>query len=209
MFKMGYKKVLVTGFGPFQPYKENASWEGVKRINRFNLGADISLCTSEVAVRYKEVDRLIPELYQQFQPHFAIHVGVSDAPPACFYLEYKANKPGKIEYIHDEANEIPSPDMSYKDLPDDVMTILDLDSICKGFNQHFCGTHLEAVPSNDAGRYLCEYIYYKSLCLGPALFVHVPSTKYSYTEIAEGLETIIKLCVEHLKYYHYDYYSLN
>ncbi|XP_021192624.3 pyroglutamyl-peptidase 1 [Helicoverpa armigera] len=207
-YEISQKKVLVTGFGPFHPYKENASWEGVRKMNESRLGADITLCTSEIAVRYKEVDRLIPELYRKFQPHFAMHVGVADTPPECFYLESKANKPGTVEYLDDEAKERPVPDVSYQRLRDYMTTSLDVHSICKEFNHMFCGTELEAVPSNDAGRYLCEYIYYKSLCLGPALFVHVPSTKYSYDEIANGLESILKLCVKQL-YTRNDYSYFN
>jgi pyrrolidone-carboxylate peptidase len=58
-------------------------------------------------------------------------------------------------------------------------------------------------PSIDAGRYLCEYIFYKSLDKSqesgiPVLFVHVPSAgcPYSVPEMTEIVISLAALMVD-------------
>ncbi|KAF7321328.1 Proteophosphoglycan ppg4 [Mycena kentingensis (nom. inval.)] len=66
---------------------------------------------------------------------------------------------------------------------------------------------LNIQPSDDPGRYLCDFIYYCSLAEGeragrgtPVLFVHCPPVKQdmSTAEVAEGLKRIIKSCFDQL-----------
>ena len=55
-------------------------------------------------------------------------------------------------------------------------------------------TGLEAEASKDAGRYLCEFIFYKSLAAqnGRALFVHVPDydKPYNVKQLGEALKLV-------------------
>lgn len=58
-----------------------------------------------------------------------------------------------------------------------------------------------SVTSKDAGRYLCEYIYHKSLQQNPSrvVFIHVPEeNKHSVEEVAKGLEVAIQCLVDQI-----------
>ena len=54
----------------------------------------------------------------------------------------------------------------------------------------------------DAGRYLCDFIYYKSLhlCQCPVLFVHVPplDKPYSAEQLGQGLKDLLEVLVSKL-----------
>lgn len=73
------------------------------------------------------------------------------------------------------------------------------DNVNKNCEKHECGACL----SYDAGRYLCEYIFYQSLAVESTktLFVHVPDfDKYSSTQTAKGLYDILCYLIRNLKY---------
>uniref|UniRef100_A0A1B6LCB3 Pyroglutamyl-peptidase I n=1 Tax=Graphocephala atropunctata TaxID=36148 RepID=A0A1B6LCB3_9HEMI len=57
--------------------------------------------------------------------------------------------------------------------------------------------------SDNAGRYLCEYIYYTSLSIDKSrsIFVHVPplDEPYSAEQLAEGLAAIVRGLVRQLR----------
>ena len=54
--------------------------------------------------------------------------------------------------------------------------------------------------SNDAGRFLCEYLYYQSLFIDPkrTVFIHIPELNKKYT--VENLAETIQLIVYELLY---------
>jgi len=69
-------------------------------------------------------------------------------------------------------------------------TGIDVEELCASLNKD----EKRACPSDNAGRYLCEYIFYKSLSIDPTktLFVHVPDLdKWSSTKTAYGLYNIL------------------
>lgn len=89
----------------------------------------------------------------------------------CITLEYQAHNFGyKSPDIYQEYP---------KEIDNDKQQILNtncrLDKICQAVNEH-SAINLKAKVSHNAGRYLCEYIYYQSLSLKEpeVLFIHVP-----------------------------------
>ena len=76
-------------------------------------------------------------------------------------------------------------------------TNLNVDKITKTLNEKHRNEMFEA--SCDVGRYLCGYIYLKSLDIDPnrSLFVHVPCINKPFTtqETAEAILKIIEHCV--------------
>lgn len=64
----------MTGFGPFFDVETNPSWEGVKFMDkrRIENKHKIVLCRREIAVRYADVDRIVPQLWDSFQPDVSI-----------------------------------------------------------------------------------------------------------------------------------------
>lgn len=62
--------VLITGFGPFSGHSENASWEGVKLINKEEIENkhNIELVQLEIPVTYENVDEFVPALWETHTP---------------------------------------------------------------------------------------------------------------------------------------------
>lgn len=61
------RKVLVTGFGPFNEHTINASWQAVSILPELNF-QDIELIIEEIPVKYKDVDNRIAELWDTHNP---------------------------------------------------------------------------------------------------------------------------------------------
>ncbi|KAJ0174371.1 hypothetical protein K1T71_010517 [Dendrolimus kikuchii] len=192
--------VLVTGFGPFANHPVNASWEGVRLMNKEEIEKkhNIELVLIEMPVTYENVDEFVPALWETHTPKLMIHVGVSSIANS-FTLEMQAHKKGyqKVDYF----DKCPLNNTSPQDGAIRIHTKLNVERICKEFNDAERDGNMKAISSKDAGRYLCEYIYYTSLCFDNSrtLFVHVPDMdKYSSEDTAKGLERILELCLEQI-----------
>ncbi|XP_073954168.1 pyroglutamyl-peptidase 1-like [Choristoneura fumiferana] len=192
--------VLVTGFGPFDHHPVNASWEAVKLMNKEAIEDKhrIELVTLEIPVTYQNVDEFVPALWETHEPKLMIHVGVSSIAN-CFTLETQAHRKGyqRQDYFEQcPANHICTAEGAIR-----IHTKLNVERICKEFNDG-AEENVSAVSSKDAGRYLCEYIYYTSLSVDNTrtLFVHVPDTNlYPSEQTARGLEKILDLCLEQIR----------
>ena len=82
-----------------------------------------------------------------------------------------------------------------------ICTKLNLDHVCQRLNQSLEEglISIPAATSQDAGRYLCEYIYYKSLerDASKTVFIHVPEeNKHKVSEVARSLELAVE-CLLH------------
>jgi len=184
--------VHITGFGKFQGCPVNPTERLVQLIKEnppkgCNLG---NLVVVEVSV--DAVEKTLPSLYNKLDPdreHVFLHLGVHPSATS-YHIETKA---------WNNAN-FPLPDMSGKvalqqpinaakkhesflESTVDCKRLLDLlsDKRCK--------------LSTDPGRYLCNYIYYRSLTIAEnckakcrVLFIHVPH----FSHIAESEQ--YKLC---------------
>ncbi|XP_050294487.1 pyroglutamyl-peptidase 1 isoform X2 [Anthonomus grandis grandis] len=196
--------ILVTGFGPFGIHNVNASWEAVKSLPDKIQGYRI--IKEEIPVSYKHVEDNIPLLWLQYQPKLVVHVGVS-ALAEEITIETCSNKTGYLR-----------PDVEEKCLPNSearcgtdhcLKTGISTKAICERVNKH---PKIKACTSADAGRYLCEYIYYISLNQDNkrTLFIHVPplDKPYSKAELTEALEEVIKAALELISEEEkgYDYY---
>ena len=190
--------VLVTGFGPFHQHKVNASWEAVKEMASMGLeheGKKVNLEIREVPVVYETVSKDIPLLWAELAPKICVHVGVS--PYTCIKLEKYGRNLG---YNHQDINSCtPVDGVCCKDGPDVIQTKFDVENVAR----KVCERQPDVVVqvSEDAGRYLCDFIYYTSLNLGhaPVIFVHVPplDKPYSKLQLATSLKNIIELLLQH------------
>ncbi|KAL0123723.1 hypothetical protein PUN28_005907 [Cardiocondyla obscurior] len=186
------RKILVTGFGPFSTYKVNASWEAVKELQKLwensVESADIELITEEIPVSYDYVSEHIPDFWKKYNPSIVIHVGVSNLAES-LTIEHYAYSNGYTRF--DICNKCPDETNIECQI---LETAINVEELCDSVNKNYEKSKCKACPSNSAGRYLCEYIYYQSLSIDPtkALFVHVPDfDKYSSTQVANGLYDIL------------------
>lgn len=67
---MSSKTVIVTGFGLFRDYKVNASWEVARALPETGLAKElnVNLITINIPVSYKDVDQIVPTLWDQHKP---------------------------------------------------------------------------------------------------------------------------------------------
>jgi len=189
--------VLVTGFGPYADYKTNPSWEAVKLLpdlfENQGVSKNVDLIVTEISVSYEIVETKMKELIEKYNPSIVVHVGVSHAS-YCLNIEKQAcskgyTKPDVFDKYRNEDN------------VDHVVlkSNCNIEDICEAVNKHSDEINCKAVASDDAGRYLCEYIYYQSLSRGvpQVIFVHVPKSDiYSSEQTARGLLKIVLHLIE-------------
>lgn len=186
---METKNIIVTGFGPFGKHIINASWEAVKNLSKKNSEIlkkqyNVNLIIKEIPVAYDHVIKNIPELWQQYNPLFVVHIGVSYLAK-CLQIETQACSSGYTKKdIKDNCPEVCN-DCKI------LNTTLDVDKLCQDLKEKYDCT---ACPSNNAGRYLCEFIFYHSLNINQnkSLFIHVPDLDvYPSDKTAQELFNII------------------
>lgn len=187
--------VLVTGFGPFHHHVVNASWVAVQELQRLGVEQNsqpVPLVTREIPVVYDVVSEGIPKLHEEVKPRLCVHVGVS--PYKGVKMERIArNRPYLMADVHGRA---PSGFKCVQGGPECIQTRFSLERVCEKVSRK--QTDVDFGVSSDAGRYLCDFIYYTSLHVSsaPVLFVHVPELNKPYT--AEQLGLALKAIVEAL-----------
>lgn len=127
-------------------------------------------------------------------PHLCVHVGVSP------YTIVKMEKCGRNHpYKNDDIyGEKPQGFKCVASGPDCISTTFDLQKILEKVSER--QADVEFGISSDAGRYLCDFIYYTSLYVNsaPVLFIHVPELGKPYTvqQLARALKNIIEVLIE-------------
>lgn len=205
--------VVVTGFGLFRDHKSNPSWEAIKdgqlKLDRPN----INVITREVMVSYREVDQVVHELWDEYKPILMVHVGLAAFEQTIRIEQLARHGP----YLYrDVVQEAPHEELrlfyercerqieATEDLADPAdkfdcsRSYFDIERVCQKLNQF----HLEGkLPigfkcSQDAGLYVCEYLYQASLrkC-DRAVFIHVPDTDKCPLEVTR---LALKLAIETL-----------
>lgn len=184
------KTVLVTGFGPFGDHKVNASWVAVQNLNEIGIAEDIDLVIKEIPVEYCSVQDLLPKLWETYNPHLVIHVGVSGIASE-LTLEQQAHNDGYDK--GDVLGKCPDQNCCVDGADNCIASELDMQCVCHDINNS--GIDVKAVVSLDPGRYLCDFSYYRSLHIDKSrvAFIHVPplNKPYSQEQLAEGLRQAI------------------
>lgn len=224
----GIRNVVVTGFGLFRDHQINPSWEAIKdgqlKINRSN----INVITKQVNVSYEDADKAVSTLWKEYNPILLIHVGLAAHENAIRIEQLARHGP----YIHDDVVQFaPHKELRHYDNDDDdgdfnksleeniiiknysckpcqfgcSKTCLNIDRVCDKMNQLFENNQV-VIPtkkSNDAGLYLCEYIYHRSLAIcDKAVFVHVPSVEnFELHDIRNALKFTTEFLVDEVLNY--------
>lgn len=218
----GVKNVVITGFGLFRDHQINPSWEAIKdgqlKINRSN----INVITKQVNVSYEDAANAVSTLWKEYNPILMIHVGLAAHENAIRIEQLARHGP----YIHDDVFKFaPHKELRHyddddnddfnKSLEENVIvknysckpcqfgcstTCLDIDRVCDKMNQLFENNQVKipSKKSTDAGLYLCEYIYYRSLTIcEKTVFVHVPSVEnFELHDIRNALKFSIEFLVD-------------
>ena len=188
------ESIVVTGFGPFKGHPINASWESVKLLPNYWKNSNFKLIIDEIPVCYEFIQNQITAKWQDSNPAFFVHVGVSHLATAVT-LETLAHN--KIYDRPDIENKCPDGQCCVsEECPDELYTMLDLEKIVKDLKGD------QVTISTDPGRYLCDFVYYKSLhcSKGRSLFIHVPplGKPFSEHELAQIISDVLQCICEQI-----------
>jgi len=173
---MARPRILLTGFGPFPGVAENPSaWLAETLASQIpSPEFDSELHASILPTEWEVVSALMPRLCETLQPHVMIHFGVSERANA-FRIERSAHNRAALRA--DAGDALPVGRVIHPEGPDRLDTKLPAIRLAA----HLRRSGLPAVTSRSAGRYLCNFLYYRSLDWARrqpdprlALFVHVP-----------------------------------
>jgi pyroglutamyl-peptidase len=174
-------RVLVTGFGPFPGIDENASEAMVRRLEGSAAAPGLEVATAVIPVAWSEARGAMRSAIAGFEPHAVLHFGVSKRAFG-FEIETRAfNMSGPRE---DQDGAVRGPEALVFAGPPILKGTLPPLALVQALRSR----GFPALLSTDAGRYLCNALYYWSLAdseTGGRLvsFVHMP---------AIGAETEIK-----------------
>ncbi|KAJ7369396.1 Pyroglutamyl-peptidase 1, partial [Desmophyllum pertusum] len=157
----GKPRVLVTGFGPFGLHQINTSWVAVQELPNTELADEVDLVIKEIPVEYTAVDKEVPALWNEVKPKLCVHVGVHGLADS-IQLEMCGHNHGYSR--PDESGSKCGTGCCVDGGSECLSTSLDLDRLCSEVMT--AKSPCLVGISDDAGRFLCDYIYYKSLHLG-------------------------------------------
>jgi pyrrolidone-carboxylate peptidase len=214
--------VLVTGFGPFRSQNPvNPSWEITKSLPQLlppekslNAFTDapplppvrILIHPEPVKVAYKEVRELVPKLWDGGRKiDFMIHIGMASGRR--FYsVERRGHRDGY--YMKDVDDKFlddlyylkrtrDPKDWIWNDVPEELTTAADIDDVWRRWRLSL--PQLDVRISEDAGRYLCDFIYFSSLAHllkkdeeRRVVFLHVP-VESDENAVQTGTEVTLEL----------------
>ncbi|XP_036390891.1 pyroglutamyl-peptidase 1 [Megalops cyprinoides] len=163
--------VVVTGFGPFRKYLINPSWQAAQGLKATGLGEGVEVYIKELPVSYVKAQQLISHIWETVSPKLAVHLGIDPGTKAV-RLEQRGKNQGYRD--RDVCGFCPEGNCCVAGGPDKVDSIIDMKSLTRLLNS----SGLDVMYSRDAGRYLCDFVYYHSLLLGQgrAIFIHVPAS---------------------------------
>ncbi|KAI1821909.1 putative pyroglutamyl peptidase type I [Xylaria intraflava] len=219
--------VLITGFGPFkEAYPVNPSWEIAARLPDY-LPADrakdaahrsvahlppvrIVKLPSAVRTSYEYTRNLVPTLWGDGGEDagrgidFAIHIGMA-GPQLVYSIERRGHRDGygakdvdgkllEDELRHAEEGER----WIWHDVPHELLSDLDIDDVHRRWVER-SPKNLGLRVSEDAGHYLCDFIYFSSMAHlwkqqrpKKVVFLHVPLHP-DQESIDRGVELVLTL----------------
>ncbi|KAF4628397.1 hypothetical protein G7Y89_g9758 [Cudoniella acicularis] len=212
--------ILVTGFAPFrQQYPVNPAWEIANALPPFLSASNpksaevpsllelprvrLLVYPEPVRVSYKVVRDLVPKLWEGQTIDYAVHIGMASGRK--FYsVERGGHRTGYNardvdgELLGDEERRAQEGDKwIWSGLPDELLTSVALDDVWRRWRTALPNTDVRV--SEDAGRYLCDFIYYSSLAYltkkeeeRRVVFLHVP-VQSDTAAIQVGVEACIEL----------------
>lgn len=160
-----------------------------------------------IRVNYETVREMVPSFwdapYQGHKIDIAIHIGMAGPRPQ-WVIERRGHRTGYKaldvdgQFLKDERSGMRGEDWIWHDMPEQIATDLDLQDILMRW-QSRSPMELDLRISEDAGNYLCDFIYYSSLAhllkqerARKVVFFHVPADA-SDKNLAYGRELIENL----------------
>ncbi len=201
------KKILITGFEPFDGAHINPALEAVRQLQgRVLKGGQIHTCPVPVS-RYDSIQCIIQAI-EQIQPDIVITVGQA-AGRAAITPERVAINVDDYRIV-DNGGHQPIDEAIVEGAPAAYFTTLPIKAISQTLQQHGIPCQI----SNSAGTFVCNHVFYgiqhylrdHNINHG---FVHIPllpeqdpsgqQPTMALATIVEGLTLLAQTCLEHPK----------
>lgn len=198
---MAAPRVLITGFGPFPGVSDNPSSWLAETLAVRATGLDCQLQAKIFPTEWDRVAALTPRLYDTMQPQLIVHFGVCQSAQG-FRIERSAHN--RVFARADMSGTLPLVRTIHPHGPDR----LDTDFPVTALSAHLKTRGIAAAPSHSAGRYLCNFLYYRSLAWAAqqetpttALFVHIPQRMahggaFSEEKLLHGAQETLRFALD-------------
>lgn len=165
------KKLLITGFDPFDGASVNPSWEAVKLLP--DTIGEYELCKLQIPTVFGLAPRTVLEKAAEIQPDVIISVGQAGSRKAVTPERIGINV--RDARIADNAGISPKDEPIDSDGPDGLFTTLPIKAMVAAINE----AGLPGAISNTAGTFVCNDVLYSLLrhYAGTKVrcgFIHVP-----------------------------------
>jgi len=154
----------------------------------------------QVEVAYKTVRQLVPKLWEGRKVDYMVHIGM--ATGRRFYsVERRGHRDGyKMKDVNGqflEELDRQEKHWTWAGMPDELQSSCDIDDTWRRWRVALPDTDIRI--SEDAGRYLCDFIYFSSLAHlekhgeeRRVVFFHVP-VDVDEKSIQTGIDTVVEL----------------
>ena len=173
-------EIVVTGFGPFQTHASNPSKPFAKAAAAA-LSAGFSASYEGLSVTYREVDEFV-DLYDYDSQPLLIHCGLSAEREDIGLERYAHNVRNQTA---DNTGDVADQEWVVPGGPAALESYLPMEALVDQMSQRLAELELGASVSRDAGAYVCNSLYYRSLLAvrrarlagraAEASFVHIPA----------------------------------
>lgn len=172
--------ILLTGFGPFGGHGRNISEEAIRRLDGLRTADGFVLKALGLPVQFERAVAALEEALEAERPVAVLSLGIHQEPG--FRIELSARNERHYalpdidgNVVQDARVEDGTPAMIFSTLP------------VAAIKQAFDDAGLPAELSEDAGRYLCNAIFYwVSRRVNPAGFIHVPASVDRLDDVIEA-----------------------
>ncbi len=168
--------ILVTGFGPFPGAPFNPTGPLVQKLGRLRRPglAEVKILTHVFPTSYAAVDRDLPKLLAKHKPDALLMFGLA---PRAKTIRIETRARNSVSLLPDAGGATLVRHAIAAGRP----AAITLPAPAQHLLAAVRSTHVEAVLSRDAGRYLCNYLCWRAAEAavrpsGPrvAAFIHVP-----------------------------------
>ncbi|MGV1015072.1 MAG: hypothetical protein ACOYB4_08900 [Methyloceanibacter sp.] len=173
---MASPRVLITGFGPFPGVPDNPSAWLAQTLAGQTRGLDCQLQAQVFPTDWDTVATLTPPLFESLKPEIMIHFGLNRRAQG---LRIERSAHNRVAARADMRGALPTARTILPPGPERLDAAISATALAAHLRAH----GLAAASSRSAGRYLCNFLYYRSLEWAArqekpivALFVHIPPT---------------------------------
>ncbi len=177
-------RIVITAFEPFGGFDTNSSYLALERLNNLDIERVV------LPVSYPDAYVVLRQIVKEC--NFIILLGMAASRNKISIEERAKNL---LEFkIPDNNHQIITNRLISDEAPEYLYSKVNIDNLISYFNKDF-----DLYKSNDAGTYICNYLYFKVLQTydAPSIFIHLP--KYETQEDYIKLDTFLNKLINYIK----------